>query len=45
MNDVETDTVEQPAGEELPTARADGRRAAIDSAFPERVGTREREAA
>ena len=44
MNDVETDPVEQPAGEDLPSARAHGRRAAIGPAFLERVAAREREA-
>jgi hypothetical protein len=48
MNDVETDTVGQPAGEDLPTGRHPrrGGRARIGAALlSERVGAREREAA
>jgi hypothetical protein len=45
MNDVETDTVEQPAGEDLPNGRERRTCAAIESVLVERAGVREREAA
>ena len=45
MNDVETDTVEQPAGEDLPTGREGRPCAAIESAVFRPAGVREREAA